>query len=81
MEYANYPRYSNPPVDGFILQAPVSDREGAEMLFPDCRSKVEYAAKMIAEGRGGDCMPSEQSFAMLGAPVTAQRFYDLYAKG
>lgn len=81
MEYVNYPRYSNPTVDGFILQAPVSDREGAELLFPDYKSKVEYAAKMIAEGKGDDFLPREQSFAMLGAPVTAQRFYDLYAKG
>ncbi|KAL6871921.1 hypothetical protein J3F83DRAFT_733115 [Trichoderma novae-zelandiae] len=81
MEYTKYAKYSNNPVDGFILQAPVSDREGMEMLFPGSEAKLEYAAKMIAEGKGGDCLPSEQSFGMLGAPVSAQRFHDLYSKG
>ncbi|KAL7947344.1 hypothetical protein V8C42DRAFT_317522 [Trichoderma barbatum] len=81
MEYTNYAKYSNSPVDGFILQAPVSDRESLDVYMPDYQSKLDYADRMIAEGRGGDCLPSEQSFAMLGAPVSAKRFHDLFAKG
>jgi hypothetical protein len=81
MEYTNYTKHSNSPVDGFILQAPVSDRESLDVYFPNYQSKIDYADRMIAEGKGNDCLPSDQSFAMLGAPVSANRFHDLFAKG
>ncbi|KAH6604284.1 hypothetical protein Trco_007730 [Trichoderma cornu-damae] len=81
MEYTDYAKYSNSPVDGFVLQAPVSDRESLDLFFPDYQSKIEYAERMIAEGKGDDCLPNDQSFAMLGAPVSANRFRDLFAKG
>lgn len=81
MEYSDYPTYSNSPVDGFILQAPVSDRESLDVYFPNYHSKLDYAKQMIVEGRGEDCLPLDQSFAMLGAPVSAIRFHSLFAKG
>lgn len=81
MEYTNYTKYSNSPVDGFILQAPVSDRESLEIYLPDYQPNLDYADRMIAEGKGSDCLPSDHLFAMLGAPVSANRFHDLFAKG
>ncbi|KAM0254313.1 hypothetical protein ACHAQJ_006899 [Trichoderma viride] len=81
MEYTNYAKYSNSPVDGFILQAPVSDRESLDVYLPDYQSKLDYADRMIAEGRGNDCLPGDQSFAMLNAPISANRFHDLFARG
>ncbi|UKZ81272.1 hypothetical protein TrVFT333_009044 [Trichoderma virens FT-333] len=81
MEYTNYAKHSNSPVDGFILQAPVSDRESLDTFLPDYQSKLDYANKMIAEGKGADCLPNEHSIEMLNAPMSANRFHDLFAKG
>lgn len=81
MEYTNYAKYSNSPVDGFILQAPVSDRESLDTFIPDYQPKLDYANKMIAEGKGEDVLPNEYSIAMLDAPISANRFHDLFAKG
>lgn len=81
MEYTKYAKYANDPVDGFILQAPVSDRESLDTFLSDWHSKLDFADKMIAEGKGGDCLPAEQSIAMLNAPISANRFHDLFAKG
>ncbi|KAL6694645.1 hypothetical protein J3F84DRAFT_377511 [Trichoderma pleuroticola] len=81
MEYTNYAKYSNSPVHGFILQAPVSDRESLDTFLPDYQSKLDYAKKMIAEGKGEDCLPNEYSIAMLDAPLSANRFHDLFSKG
>ncbi|KAF4990659.1 hypothetical protein FGRMN_8331 [Fusarium graminum] len=81
IEYANYEKHNNEPVDGFILQGPVSDRETLELIFPDPQPSLDLAAKMISEGKGGDCMPFDMIPAVLGAPISAYRFQSLTSKG
>lgn len=81
MEYTNYYRHNNEPVDAFILQAPVSDREGLEIVHPDYQECLDHADKMIAEGRADDCMPSDKVPGVLNAPVSAYRLRSLVAKG
>lgn len=81
ISYSNYAKYPNPPVDGFIMQGPVSDRETLELIMPDPEPSLELAAKMIADGKQDDCMPNEMLPALLGAPITAYRFWSLAAKG
>ncbi|KAK5988917.1 UPF0613 protein PB24D3.06c [Cladobotryum mycophilum] len=81
MEYTHYAKHINNPVDGFILQAPVSDRESLEVVLPDHQNYLDYANKMITDGRGDHCMPKDQIPAMLGEAVTAKRFHSLFAKG
>jgi hypothetical protein len=81
MEYSNYAKYKNSTVDGFILQAPVSDREGLMASFPECQETLDLANKMIDEGRGEDCLPMKNVQGMLGAPLSAYRLHSLCAKG
>ena len=81
MEYAGYAKYGNEPVDGFILQAPVSDRECMDVFFPNAEPSVAMAAKWIAEGKGGDCLPRSMVPAVLAAPISAYRLHSLIAKG
>ncbi|KAH7326380.1 hypothetical protein B0I35DRAFT_475036 [Stachybotrys elegans] len=81
MEYSNYAKYQNSPVDGFILQAPVSDREGLAVSFPKYQESLDLANKMIADGHGEDCLPKKYVHGMLGAPVSAYRVQSLCAKG
>ncbi|KAF4976408.1 hypothetical protein FZEAL_6919 [Fusarium zealandicum] len=81
IEYTNYAKHNNVPVDGFIMQGAVSDRETLELIFPDPQPSLDLAAKMIDEGKGGDCMPFDMIPAVLGAPISASRFWSLTAKG
>lgn len=81
MEYSHYGKYGNSPVDAFILQAPVSDRESLEIVYPDYHESLECAIKMIADGKGDYCMPKDKVAGIIGAPVTAYRFHSLCAKG
>ncbi|KAF4442019.1 UPF0613 protein PB24D3.06c [Fusarium austroafricanum] len=81
IEYANYAEHKNEPVDGFVMQGPVSDRETLELIFPDPQPSLDLAAKMISEGKGGDCMPFDMIPAVLGAPISAYRFQSLASKG
>lgn len=81
MEYSNYAKYNNEPVDGFILQAPVSDREGLEIVFPEFQKSIDYANQMVADGRANDCLPSAYVPGVLGAPLSAYRLLSLCAKG
>lgn len=81
MEYANYGKHQNEPVDGFILQAPVSDREGLAPVCPDMDDAIEYATKMIAEGKSDQLVPKDNVPSMVGAPITAYRLHSLLAKG
>lgn len=68
-------------MDGFILQGPVSDRETLDLIMPDPQPSLDLAAKMISEGKGGDCMPFDMIPAVLGAPISAYRFQSLASKG
>jgi len=58
------------------LQAPVSDREGA-MQQEGYEEKIAYAEKIIQDGNGQEMLPRSYFWA----PMTAQRFVDLHAKG
>lgn len=80
MEYTNYVKHRNEPVDGFILQAPVSDRDGLEIIFPEWQESLDFADKWIAEGKADWCMPRNLVPASLGAPITAYRLRSLIAK-
>lgn len=58
------------------LQAPVSDREGAE-LIDGHSTNLNAAKKLVNEGNGREMMPRSAFWA----PITAQRFVDLNEKG
>lgn len=81
MEYTNYARHNSKPVDGFILQAPVSDREGLEGLFPEWRDSLAVADQMIAEGKPDWCIPKDKVPPVFNCPMTAYRLRSLIAKG
>ena len=81
MEYSNYPKHGNEPVEGFVLQAPVSDRECLDIVWPDREESLELAAKMIAEGRADDCLPKNMIPGVLGAPCSAYRLNSLCVPG
>ncbi|ROT42801.1 dolichol-phosphate mannosyltransferase [Sodiomyces alkalinus F11] len=79
MEYA---KRTDDPVDGFILQGPVSDRQAVEGLLEpeELQESIELAAEMIAEDRGEEMMTPEQVYHIY-KPVTAYRWHSLVAKG
>ena len=81
MEYTHYAKHHSLPVDGFILQAPVSDRESLEVVFPDYQASLDLASEWIAQGRANDCLPNSMVPGVLGAPVSAYRLHSLCAKG
>ncbi|KAJ4224865.1 hypothetical protein NW759_005573 [Fusarium solani] len=81
IEYTNYAKHNNEHVDGFIMQGPISDRETLDLIMPDPQPSLDLAAKMIAEGKEGDCMPFDMIPAVLGAPISAYRFQSLAAPG
>ena len=58
------------------LQAPASDREGAE-LEAGHASNLSLAQSLVDDGKGEEMMPRSAFWA----PITAQRFVDLNAKG
>ncbi|KAG6033950.1 hypothetical protein E4U41_006759 [Claviceps citrina] len=80
IEYADYVKHSNPPVDGFVMQGPISDREAMDDIFPGYRDSLDLANQWIAEGRAHDCLPRDKVPQDLGAPMTAYRFKSLVAK-
>jgi pimeloyl-ACP methyl ester carboxylesterase len=82
MEYSDYDKHNNTPVDGFIVQAPVSDREAIAVAAPGYEKSINYAAKMISEGRAQDCVPRAYVPDALGAQaISAYRLHSLFAKG
>lgn len=80
MEYTNYARHGNEPVEGFILQAPVSDRESLEIVAPDWKESLRVADEMIADGRSDHCVPKDKVPPIVNAPITAYRLRSLIAK-
>ncbi|KAL3915314.1 MAG: hypothetical protein SGILL_005713 [Bacillariaceae sp.] len=58
------------------LQAPVSDREGAEKQ-KGFAQKLEHAQALVKEGKGQEMLPRSSHWA----PITAQRFVDLSERG
>lgn len=58
------------------LQAPVSDREGSE-LEEGFFDKLKDAQELVDQKKGNEMLPRSHHWA----PITAQRFVDLHAKG
>lgn len=83
LEYANRDKYQTPPVDGYILQSPVSDREAACLFLSgeDLDRSIRVAEDMVEEGRAGDAMPRQLLPPIFETPVTAYRWRSLAAKG
>lgn len=59
-----------------VLQAPVSDREGA-MLEANYESNIQHARSLFDGGNGDEMMPRSSFWA----PITATRFLSLQDKG
>lgn len=70
---------TRPPVDGIILQAPVSDREGLEKDLPQAfmNEANQLALKMCREGQGKDFMPHRLTQSMGDLAITAKRWVDI----
>ncbi|EHK21091.1 uncharacterized protein TRIVIDRAFT_51661 [Trichoderma virens Gv29-8] len=80
-EYTNYAKHGSSPVGGFILHAPISDREAFKLEFPDTDKSVQVAERMIAEGKADHIAPKEIIPPSLGPAVSAYRLRSLLAKG
>ncbi|CAG5181420.1 uncharacterized protein ALTATR162_LOCUS9753 [Alternaria atra] len=82
MTYANT-RPAPPPVDGYIMQAPTSDRETAALLMsPDLLStSLQYAQDLIAKGEEKTIMPTFFIPAIITSPITAYRWHSLISIG
>ncbi|KAL9028708.1 MAG: hypothetical protein Q9196_002963 [Gyalolechia fulgens] len=74
---------SRPIVDGGILQAPVSDREAIQMIYPqnDHKRYNDLAQGWVKEGKGEETLPNEVSLPILGARITANRWLSLASPG
>lgn len=83
LEYTNR-KYQTPPVDGYILSSPISDREGAfylGMTPADVEISVQAAKEMIEKGQKDDFMPKAFLPSVFTTPITAYRWHSLAAKG
>ena len=85
MAYMETNEYGLAAVDGYILQAPISDREAAgEMMEPDFFTRsLEHANNEISQGHGDEIMPREllPVLPIFNLPLTAYRWHSLIAKG
>lgn len=74
---------SRPQVEGGILQAPVSDREGIEMIYlpEEVKKYNAMAQQWVKEGRGEEVLPNHVSLPILGARTTANRWLSLASPG
>ena len=82
MEY-NDPKHGASPVDGFILQGPVSDREAfSTLLSPEAlRESLALAADLIKQGKKDAIMPQDKVASDFTTPMTAYRWNSLVAPG
>ncbi|KAL2166144.1 hypothetical protein VTG60DRAFT_3260 [Thermothelomyces hinnuleus] len=83
LEYANRDKYKTPPVDGYVLISPVSDRESAFLFMSpeELDRSAQFATDMIEAGKKDDPMPKELLPSIFSTPVTAYRWHSLAAKG
>jgi len=83
LEYTNRDKYNSPPVDGYILLAPVSDREAAAAFTSQdiIDATVKTAQDMLAKGKANDTMTSGSIPPIFASPITAYRWNSLAAKG
>ncbi|KAL8838758.1 MAG: hypothetical protein Q9170_002007 [Blastenia crenularia] len=74
---------SRPIVDGAILQAPVSDREAIQMIYPveDYRRYNAMAQQWVRDGKGDEMLPNQVSLPILGSRITANRWLSLASPG
>lgn len=70
-------------VDGYILQAPTSDRETASLLMPPefLAKSLNAAEELIKAGKKDEVMSREYIPPIFNSPVTAYRWHSLVAKG
>jgi hypothetical protein len=70
---------TRPPIDGGIIQAPASDREGMLMSMPESiyKSSCEAAQKMVDAGDGTEILPTKKTKGLFPGVVTAKRFLSL----
>jgi len=72
-----------PPVDGYIMQAPTSDRETAGLLMPQdlLSASLKHAEALIAKGEEKTIMPSSFIPPIITSPVTAYPWHSLVSVG
>jgi hypothetical protein len=70
---------TRPAIDGAILQAPASDREGLVMeMDPEVyRRSCDSAKRMIEEGHGKEILPSYETKNFFPCPISARRWLSL----
>lgn len=78
-----YLKRDGPTVEGYILLAPVSDREfAASIAGEEILGKTMDAAKAkIDAGKGHEVMAQDHILPVFASPVTAYRWWSLAAKG
>ncbi|EHA54079.1 hypothetical protein MCOR27_011379 [Pyricularia oryzae] len=84
MEYTNYGRHNSAPVDGFIMQGTVSDREAFGPLVDkkELDQIISQAATLIRAGEENEMMPRNNPVSeVFGAPLTAYRLNSLLSPG
>jgi hypothetical protein len=72
-----------PQVDGYIMQAPTSDRETAGLLMPQdlLSASLQHAEALIAKGEEGTIMAKSLIPSIITSPVTAYRWHSLISVG
>ncbi|KAG1472211.1 hypothetical protein G6F56_001679 [Rhizopus delemar] len=70
-------KYGQNRILGYILQAPVSDREHLEQNLDNFQENLKAAITLREQGKGLELLPR----SVFWVPVTADRFYSLAAKG
>jgi pimeloyl-ACP methyl ester carboxylesterase len=72
-----------PPVDGYIMQAPTSDRETASLLMSAdfLRTSLQHAEELIADGKEMQVMPADLIPPIFSSPITAYRWHSLASVG
>ncbi|KKY36128.1 putative dolichol-phosphate mannosyltransferase [Diaporthe ampelina] len=84
IEYNDYEKHQNEPIDGFILQGSVSDREGfvVDLGKDEADRMVALATEMVNDGRKDDAVPkSRLPRPFFPWPVTAYRLQSLAGVG
>lgn len=85
MEYNRYDKHGNEPVDGFIMQGSISDREGYVDVLTQTTvdDMISLAKEMIDAGRGDDAVPKSKlpPGFFFPNPMTAYRLHSLAAVG
>ncbi|EFQ33315.1 uncharacterized protein GLRG_08459 [Colletotrichum graminicola M1.001] len=78
-----YTKHKGDPVDGFVLQGPVSDRESIvdSTDFEWLEKSLKYAEDLISKGKEGEAMPKDLVPTFFSTPMTAYRWHSLAAKG